>query len=171
VFEPGLAWAHLEWLRARTELPLVVKGVLHPGDAVRAAELGADAVVVSNHGGRQLTPAVPSIRALPGVVQAVAGRCQVLLDSGIRSGADVLRALACGADGVLLGRPVLWGLGYDGAAGVARVLDLLRTELREALLLAGCADPAVARGLEVVDLGRAGAGAWPESARQEMSWL
>ncbi|MGK4580268.1 alpha-hydroxy acid oxidase [Kitasatospora sp. HPMI-4] len=149
-FEPALGWADLAWLRENTTLPLVLKGVLDPRDAARAAELGAAAVVVSNHGGRQFPGAVASVTALPPVVDAVAGRCSVLLDSGVRSGTDVLRALACGADGVMYGRPVLWGLAVDGEAGVALVLDLLRTELREALLLSGCPDLAAARELTAV---------------------
>ncbi|GAA2268493.1 alpha-hydroxy acid oxidase [Kitasatospora cystarginea] len=149
-FDPALGWGDLAWLRENTTLPLVLKGVLDPRDAARAAELGAAAVVVSNHGGRQFAGAVASITALPSVVDAVAGRCEVLLDSGIRSGTDVLRALACGADGVMYGRPVLWGLAADGEAGAGLVLDLLRTELQEALLLSGCPDLAAARGLAAV---------------------
>ncbi|MEV5156684.1 alpha-hydroxy acid oxidase [Streptomyces werraensis] len=146
-FDATFGWPDLEWLRGQTRLPLVIKGVLDPRDAEQAVRLGADAVVVSNHGGRQLDGALPSITALPQVVEAVGGRCQVLMDSGVRSGTDVLRALALGADGLLVGRPVLWGLSTAGAAGVAQVLSLLRTELEEALLLAGCADLAAARTL------------------------
>ncbi|MER7580198.1 alpha-hydroxy acid oxidase [Kitasatospora sp. NPDC097691] len=139
--------SELERLRRRTELPLVVKGILDPQDARRAVECGADAVVVSNHGGRQLDGAVPSIAQLPAVVDAVGGQCEVLLDSGVRTGTDVLRALALGAAGVLLGRPLLWGLAADGEKGVARVLSVLHEELRESMLLAGCADLAAAAGL------------------------
>jgi 4-hydroxymandelate oxidase len=149
-FEPAVSWADLEWLRGHTTLPLVLKGILDPRDAVLAVELGARGVVVSNHGGRQLAGAVPSVAALPGVLAAVGGRLDVLLDSGVRGGTDILRALALGASGVLVGRPVLWGLASDGQAGVALVLDLLSTELREALLLAGCADLDAARGLATV---------------------
>lgn len=146
-FDATLSWSDLEQLRAQTRLPLVVKGILDPRDAERAAGIGADAVVVSNHGGRQLDGALPSVIALPQVAAAVGGQCQVLMDSGVRSGTDVLRALALGADGVLVGRPVLWGLSTAGAQGVAQVLSLLRTELEEALLLSGCADLAAARTL------------------------
>ncbi|MFD6926412.1 alpha-hydroxy acid oxidase [Streptomyces sp. NPDC059944] len=146
-FDPTFGWSDLEWLREQTRLPLVVKGILDPRDAEQSAGLGADAVVVSNHGGRQLDGALPSITALPWVVEAVGGQCQVLMDSGVRSGTDILRALALGADGVLVGRPVLWGLSTAGARGVDQVLSLLRTELEEALLLAGCADLAAARTL------------------------
>jgi 4-hydroxymandelate oxidase len=153
LFGPPLTWADLEWLRGRTSLPLVVKGILDPRDAVRAAGIGADAVVVSNHGGRQLDGAPASITALAPVVAEVGQQCQVLLDSGIRSGMDVLRALALGASGVLVGRPLLWALALDGAAGVANALSLLGTELRESLILAGCADLAAARQLRT-DQGR-----------------
>ena len=146
--EPRVTWDDLVWLRRLTRLPLVVKGVLHADDAVRAVQAGADAVVVSNHGGRQFPAAAASVAALPRVVDAVAGRAGVLLDSGVRSGTDVLRALALGADGVLLGRPVLWGLAAGGGPGVSAVLDLVRDELVEALVLSGCADPAAARRLE-----------------------
>ncbi|MCX5243626.1 alpha-hydroxy acid oxidase [Streptomyces prunicolor] len=146
-FDPTLSWADLDWLREQTRLPVVVKGVLDPRDAVRAARAGAEAVVVSNHGGRQLDGVLPSITALTGVVEAVDGQCQVLMDSGIRSGVDILRALALGADGVLVGRPVLWGLAAGGTDGVGQVFALLRSELEEALLLAGCPDVTAVRAL------------------------
>lgn len=144
---PVLSWADLEWLRGRTSLPLAVKGILDPRDAVRAVEIGADAVVVSNHGGRQLDGAPASITALAAVIAEVGGQCQVLLDSGIRSGMDVLRALALGASGVLVGRPLLWALAVDGAAGVSQALSLLSTEFRESMILAGCSDLAAVRDL------------------------
>jgi 4-hydroxymandelate oxidase len=144
VVDPSLNWADLDWLSARTSLPLIVKGVLDPSDARRAVNCGASAVVVSNHGGRQLDGAVAAVEALPGVVEAVAGRCQVLVDSGLRSGGDVLKALALGADGVLLGRPVLWGLAAQGKAGAVRVLRLFQEELEHAMALAGCPDLASA---------------------------
>ena len=147
LFGPALTWSDLEWLRERTNLPLAVKGILDPRDAARAADLGADAVVVSNHGGRQLDGAPASITALPAVVAEVGEHCQVLLDSGIRSGMDVLRALALGASGVLVGRPLLWALALDGSGGAAHALSLLSTELCQALTLAGCADLAGARQL------------------------
>jgi 4-hydroxymandelate oxidase len=152
VFEPALSWADVSWLRERTRLPLVLKGILHPADAQRAAESGVSAVVVSNHGGRQLDGAVASITALPGVCEAVDGRCEVLLDSGIRSGTDVLRALSLGAGGVLLGRPALWGLASGGARGAAQVLSLLADELTEAMTLAGCPDVGSARLLQTTAL-------------------
>lgn len=151
-FAPNLGWTDLEWLRSRTTLPLVVKGILDPRDAVRAVESGVDAVVVSNHGGRQLDGAVPSVQVLPAIADAVGDRCEVLLDSGIRTGTDVLRALALGARGVLVGRPILHGLALDGARGAGHVLSLLATELREAMTLAGCADLAAARAVATVRL-------------------
>ncbi|MFG1712311.1 alpha-hydroxy acid oxidase [Micromonospora sp. NPDC049203] len=147
VFAPALSWADLEWLRARTRVPLLVKGILDPRDAVRTADAGVDAVVVSNHGGRQLDAAPASVSVLPEVVGAVDGRCAVLLDSGVRGGIDVLRALALGADGVLLGRPLLWALAAGGRAGAEAALALLAAELRDALILSGCPDPASARRL------------------------
>ncbi|MFC8619175.1 alpha-hydroxy acid oxidase [Micromonospora purpureochromogenes] len=150
VFAPALTWADLDWLRDRTPLPLLVKGILDPRDAVRAVQVGADAVVVSNHGGRQLDGAPATATVLPEVVAAVDGRAEVLLDSGIRSGTDVLRALALGATGVLLGRPMLWALAAGGRAGAETALALLATELRDALTLAGCADPAAARDLRTL---------------------
>jgi len=155
-FAPGLGWADLEWLRGRTALPLVLKGILDPRDAVLAVASGVDAVVVSNHGGRQLDGAAPSITALPAVAEAVAGRADVYLDSGVRSGTDILRALASGAAGVLVGRPVLYGLAVDGARGAGQVLSLLAEEFRAALTLAGCADVAAARALATVRTGRTG---------------
>ena len=146
-FDPSLSWDDVAWLRAATRLPLVLKGVLHPDDARRAVEYGANAIVVSNHGGRQLDGAVASATALPGVCEAVHGQCEVLLDSGIRGGTDVLRALSLGASGVLLGRPALWGLASGGAPGAARVLSLLAEEVTETMHLAGCPDVASARDL------------------------
>ncbi|WDG32589.1 alpha-hydroxy acid oxidase [Streptomyces sp. CA-278952] len=146
-FAPGLNWRDLAELRARTSLPVVVKGILDQRDARAAVDVGADAVVVSNHGGRQLDGAVPSARALPAVAEAVGGDCEVLLDSGVRGGMDVLKALALGARGVLLGRPVLWGLAAGGERGVEQVLGLVRTELGQGMTLAGCADATAAAAL------------------------
>ncbi|WP_246201732.1 4-hydroxyphenylpyruvate dioxygenase [Streptomyces alboniger] len=150
VFDASLSWPDLEWLREQTALPLILKGVLDPADAARAASAGIDAVVVSNHGGRQLDGAVAAVSALPAVRAAVGDACDVLLDSGIRSGTDVLRALALGATGVLLGRPVLWGLAVGGERGLADVFSLLKQEIEDALVLAGCPRPEAARGLTTV---------------------
>lgn len=150
IFDPSVRWSDLSWLRDRTSVPVMLKGILDADDARRAVDAGAAAIVVSNHGGRQLDGAVPSITALGWVLEAVAGQCQVLLDSGIRGGSDVLKALALGADGVMLGRPALWALGAGGAPAVARVLELLGEELVQAMALAGCRDLAAIRSLRTV---------------------
>jgi lactate 2-monooxygenase len=134
---PGLSWEDLEFLRSRTELPIALKGILHPEDARLAAEHGANAVVVSNHGGRQVDGAIASLDALPAVADAVGGELEVLLDSGVRSGADVVKALALGADAVLLGRPFLWGLAAGGEAGVLAVLRGMLAELDLTVGLSG----------------------------------
>ncbi|GAA2040143.1 alpha-hydroxy acid oxidase [Polymorphospora rubra] len=147
LFDPSLSWADVAWIRSVTRLPLVLKGILDPDDAALAVAAGVDTVVVSNHGGRQLDGAVATAVALPAVVDAVDGRCEVLVDSGVRGGVDVLKALALGATGVLVGRPLLWGLAAGGAAGAARVLDLIGEELHEAMALAGCPDVDSARRL------------------------
>jgi 4-hydroxymandelate oxidase len=149
LFEPRLSWRNVEWVRSLTRLPLAVKGILHPDDARHAVTAGADCVVVSNHGGRQLDGAVPTTTALPEVVDAVGGACEVLVDSGFRSGTDVVKALALGASGVLLGRPLMWGLATAGQRGAGEVLSLVRDELRDALLLSGCPDVPSARRLRV----------------------
>ncbi|ROO52590.1 4-hydroxymandelate oxidase [Micromonospora sp. Llam0] len=140
--DAGLDWRRIEWLRATTLLPIVLKGILHPADAALAVEHGADAVLVSNHGGRQLDGVPASLDALPAIVDAVAGRLPVLLDGGVRRGTDVLTALALGATAVGVGRPVLWGLAAAGEAGVRQVLELLRADLDRTLALAGAARPA-----------------------------
>ena len=136
--DPSLTWADIDWLRSITRLPVLMKGIVRGDDAVRAVDLGAAGVIVSNHGGRQLDTAIPSIRALPEVAEAVAGRTEVLVDGGVRRGTDVLKALALGARAVLVGRPVLWGLAVDGERGVAEVLRMLRDELDLAMALCGC---------------------------------
>jgi 4-hydroxymandelate oxidase len=136
---PALTWADLDWLQSLSPLPLVVKGILRGDDALRAVEHGAKAVIVSNHGGRQLDGAIASIDALSEVVAAVGDKAEVLVDGGIRRGTDILKALALGAKAVLLGRPVLWGLAVAGEAGVQHVLELLRDELDLAMALSGCA--------------------------------
>ncbi|WP_082106762.1 alpha-hydroxy acid oxidase [Micromonospora haikouensis] len=152
-FASALTWSDVAWLRGRTDLPLVVKGVLDPRDAVLAADAGADAVVVSNHGGRQLDAAPAGLTMLPQVRTAVGDRCEVLVDGGISGGVDVLRALALGASGVLVGRPLLWALAVGGRAGADAAFALLAAELRDALTLAGCADPAEARDLRTITEG------------------
>ncbi|NES24365.1 MAG: alpha-hydroxy-acid oxidizing protein [Symploca sp. SIO3E6] len=137
--DPGVTWWDVEWLHSLTSLPIAIKGILRADDALRAVEYGAKAVIVSNHGGRQLDGAIATIDALPEIVAAVGEQAEVLIDGGIRRGTDVLKALALGAKGVLLGRPVLWGLAVAGEAGVHQVLELLRNELDVAMGLSGCA--------------------------------
>jgi lactate 2-monooxygenase len=134
---PTLTWERLEWLRGTTSLPIVLKGILHPDDAREARERGVDGIVVSNHGGRQIDGAIASLDALPAVLDAVGDGVTVLLDSGIRSGADIFKALALGADGVLVGRPYLWGLALDGQNGVETVLRSLLAELDLTMALSG----------------------------------
>jgi lactate 2-monooxygenase len=134
---PALTWSHLASLRARTSLPIVLKGLQHPDDARLALEHGVDAIVVSNHGGRQVDGAIASLDALPPIVAQVAGRVPVLFDSGIRSGADALIAMALGADAVLVGRPYVYGLALAGQAGVEAVLRNLIAELDLTLGLLG----------------------------------
>jgi 4-hydroxymandelate oxidase len=138
---PQLSWWHLDWLRGITELPIVLKGVLHPEDARRAVDAGMSGLLVSNHGGRQLDGVPATVDVLPSITDTVAGRLPVLLDGGIRRGTDVVKALALGADAVAVGRPVVWGLAAAGEAGVRRVLELLRAELVHALTLCGCDSP------------------------------
>lgn len=135
--DAALSPRDIEWVSEVSGLPVIVKGIVRGDDAVRAVEHGAQGIVVSNHGGRQLDTAIPSITALPEVVDAVAGRAEVFVDGGIRRGTDVLKAVALGAKAVLLGRPVLWGLAVDGEEGVAAVLELLRREIDVAMALSG----------------------------------
>src|SRR5262249_4246805 len=127
-------------IRAWTGLPLVVKGVLRGDDAVRCVEAGADAIAVSNHGGRQVPDCIPTATALPEVADAVAGRTDVYVDGGIRTGVSILKALALGAKAVMVGRPVVWGLAIRGEAGAFAVLEALRVELERLMALCGAAD-------------------------------
>ena len=137
-----LTWADLEEIRSWTDMAFVVKGILSPDDARHAADVGVDALVVSTHGARQLDRVIPTAQALPAIVDAVGGRCEVWVDGGIRRGLDVLTALALGADGVLVGRPMYWALATAGQAGVERALEILREEIRIALPLLGVSSPA-----------------------------
>jgi len=136
-FVERVTWTDLEWLRSIVRLPLWVKGILNPKEADRAIGLGASGLIVSNHGGRNLDGNPATIDALPRVIETVAGRVPVLMDGGIRRGTDVLKALALGASAVLIGRPYVYGLAVGGAAGVSTVLEILKTELRMAMMLTG----------------------------------
>lgn len=139
--DPSLTWAELEELRGLVPLPLVLKGIQTGEDAALACEHGVDAMVVSNHGGRQLDAVAPTAELLPEVIDAVAGRVEVYVDGGIRRGSDVVKALGLGARAVLAGRAPLWGLACDGEAGARRVLELLRDEIELTLALCGCTSP------------------------------
>src|SRR5471030_262734 len=136
-FDPSVTYKDIDWLRQHWKGKLVLKGITDPGDAAKAAQEGMDGIVVSNHGGRQLDGALSSIAALPAVRDAVAGRMTIMLDGGVRSGLDVLRALALGADGVLLGRAWAWALAAGGEAGVATMLAIIKEELEVAMALTG----------------------------------
>jgi lactate 2-monooxygenase len=135
---PSLTWRELPFLRERTKLPIVLKGILHPEDAARAVEEGIDAIVVSNHGGRQVDGSIATIEALPRVVEAVGGRMPIMLDSGIRGGADAFKAIALGASAVLIGRPYVYGLAIAGEQGVREVLQNFSAEFDLTMGLAGC---------------------------------
>ncbi len=137
--DASLTWRDLEWLRSLTSLPIAVKGILRGDDARKAVEHGASAIVVSNHGGRQLDGAIAALDALPEIAAAVGESADILVDGGIRRGTDILKALALGADAVLIGRPILWGLAVGGEAGARHILELLRDELDLAMALSGCA--------------------------------
>jgi L-lactate dehydrogenase (cytochrome) len=138
---PALNWEDLAQLREMTSLPILVKGIQHPDDAREAARRGIDGIVVSNHGGRQVDGAIPSLDALPGIAEAAGGELAVLFDSGVRGGADALKALALGADAVCLGRPYIWGLALDGQAGVETVLKMVLAELDLTMALCGLTRP------------------------------
>jgi 4-hydroxymandelate oxidase len=141
-WDSSIAWTDLAWLRSITALPILVKGVIRGDDARRALEHGASGVIVSNHGGRQLDGSLPTARALPEVAAAMRGEGTLLVDGGVRRGTDVLKAIAMGAQAVLLGRPILWGLAVGGEDGAFDVLRLLRAECDLGLALAGCRTPA-----------------------------
>jgi len=139
-FDPKLSWDDVAWIKERWNGKLILKGILDPEDARRAADTGADAIIVSNHGGRQLDGAASSISMLPRIVEAVGERIEVHMDGGIRSGQDVLKAVALGAKGTYIGRPFLYGLGADGRAGVTRALEIIRNELDITMALCGRRD-------------------------------
>jgi isopentenyl diphosphate isomerase/L-lactate dehydrogenase-like FMN-dependent dehydrogenase len=137
-FDPTLSWKDIDWLCARSKIPVLLKGVMHPGDARLAIDHGAAGVIVSNHGARQLDTVPATIDALPAIVEAVDGKIEVLIDGGIRRGTDVFKALALGAKAVAVGRPIIWGLAVDGQAGAKRILDLLRKDFELTMKLCGC---------------------------------
>jgi L-lactate dehydrogenase (cytochrome) len=139
-FDPKLNWDDVQWIRDQWGGKLILKGILDPEDAEIAARSGADALIVSNHGGRQLDGALSSIEALPAIVEQVGNRIEVLFDGGIRSGQDVIKALALGARGTFIGRAFLYGLGAMGEAGVTRCLDIIRKELDVTMALCGLRD-------------------------------
>lgn len=145
IMDHAAVWDDLTWLRAQTTLPVIIKGITDPDDALQAMECGADGIIVSNHGGRVLDGVPAAIDLLPAVVAAVAGRVPVLMDGGVRRGNDVLRAIALGAKAVLIGRPVLHALATAGALGVAHAIRVLRAELELAMALTGC------RSVEEID--------------------
>ena len=139
-FDPALTWKDLDWIRQHWAGPIVIKGVLDPDDAKDAVSAGADGLIVSNHGGRQLDGVLSGVRALPPIADAVGDKLTVLMDGGVRSGLDVVKALALGAKGVMLGRAWAWALGARGQAGVAHMLEIVRQEMLIAMMLTGCTD-------------------------------
>lgn len=157
-----LTWSDLEWIRAQVAVPLLVKGVLHPDDARRCVQIGADGIIVSNHGGRQLDCVISSVAALEDISIAVGSECVVLMDGGIRSGVDVIKALALGAQAVCIGRPYLWGLALEGEGGVTAVLELLRNEVEDTLLQLGV------NGLADITASCVSQGTWNLSAPTEV---
>ena len=135
--DPGATWEDFAWLKTVTDLPLIAKGIMTGEDAGLAADYGVDAMIVSNHGGRNLDTTMSTIETLPEVVEAVGGRAEVYMDGGIRRGADIAKALALGARAVMFGRPIFWGLAYDGEDGLAGVFEILRDELESVMVLSG----------------------------------
>lgn len=136
----SLTWRDISWLKQHADLPIYLKGILHPKDAQLAIEHGVDGIIVSNHGGRQLDGSIASINALPAISKAVNKQIPIILDGGIRRGSDILKALALGAQCVGIGRPVIWGLSHSGQHGVENILNILQSELKLAMALAGCAN-------------------------------
>lgn len=142
-------WGDVAWLRQQVKIPLLIKGLMHVADAKRAVELGCEGIVVSNHGGRVLDGTPSAAAVLPEIAAAVDGQCKILVDSGIRSGQDVFKALAMGADAVCIGRPYVWGLAAEGAMGVAKVIRTLRDELEMTMALTGVSNLAEIRQVEL----------------------
>ncbi|PAV67895.1 hypothetical protein WR25_24142 [Diploscapter pachys] len=136
--DPSLSWETLKWIKTKTSLPIVVKGVMRPEDALLAIEHGASGIIVSNHGGRQMDSTAATIEVLPSIIRAVNKKIPVFVDGGIRSGQDALKAVALGATGVFIGRPILWALSVEGASGVKRALNIMQQEFTEGMRLVGC---------------------------------
>lgn len=139
LFDPTLTWSDVEWLKSITILPIVLKGILTAEDALLGLKAGAAAIWVSNHGARQVDGVPPTIEALPEIVKAVNGQCEVYVDGGFSQGTDIFKALALGARMVFLGRPLLWGLACEGETGAYKILDILQEELKSTMILSGCA--------------------------------
>jgi L-lactate dehydrogenase (cytochrome) len=150
-FDASITWADIDWIRQQWKGPFVLKGILDPDDARQAKRIGVDGIVVSNHGGRQLDGASSTIAALPAIADAVGGEMPILLDGGVRSGLDVVKALASGADACLIGRAWAWALGAGGEKAVAHVISVIRSEMQTALALTGCPDVRDA-GRELLDI-------------------
>ena len=136
--DPSLSWKDVDWLKSITKLPLIIKGIACKEDALLAVQYGADGIVISNHGGRQLDTCRSTIDVLPEVANAVQGKTEIFIDGGIRRGTDIIKAIALGAKAVLIGRPAIWGLAYDGENGVCSVLEILKKEFDLAMALCGC---------------------------------
>ena len=138
LFDPTLTFEIIPWIKEKSKLPVLVKGILRPDDAIKCFENGADGVIISNHGGRQLDTAVPTLKQIKPIRAAIGKDKLLIVDGGIRRGTDILKCLALGANAIQLGRPILWGLGHSGQAGVELVLDLLLKEFIESMVLTGC---------------------------------
>ena len=138
LFDPSLTYEIIPWIKEKSGLPVIVKGILRPDDAAQALRSGADGIMISNHGGRQLDTAVPTLKQIEPIRKEVGEEVMIIIDGGIRRGTDILKCLALGANAVQIGRPLLWGLHHDGQKGVELVLDILRKELMEAMILTGC---------------------------------
>jgi len=140
LLDNNVTWNDIKWLQSNTKLPIILKGILNADDAVQAVDIGAAGILVSNHGGRQLDTVPATIDVLEEIVRAVRGRCEVYLDGGVRTGTDVLKALALGAQAVFIGRPAIYALAYKGSDGVKEMLDLLKADFAAAMAMAGCAN-------------------------------
>lgn len=138
LLDPSITWKDIEWIRSISSLPIILKGVMNPRDVEIAHEYNIDALIISNHGGRQFDSALSAIEALLAISEVNAGKTELILDGGIRRGSDILKAIALGAKAVMVGRPILWGLAAGGVEGVTRVLSILKSELDMAMALCGC---------------------------------